>query len=133
MKAQALSVTHRKPTTSHWKRFAVIVAKLGVFNKFLDVAFSQAFWTFIYATPAMDISGASITAQQNATLIMMYLHTVKMVFSKLLKDRRQGVLSLDFMTKMAATTSEEEMENFIKKVTEFRIYCQNYRKSVFYS
>lgn len=64
----------------------------------------------------MDMSGSSITAQQNATLIMMYLHTVKMVFSKLLKDRKQGVLSLDFMTKMAATTSEEEMEEFIKKV-----------------
>lgn len=64
----------------------------------------------------MDMSGASITAQQNATLIMMYLHTVKMVFAKLLKDRKQGVLSLDFMTKMAATTSEEEMEEFIKKV-----------------
>ena len=111
-------MTHRKPTTSHWKRFAITVAKLGVFNKFLDLAFSQAFWTFVFATPAMELSGASITAQQNATLIMMYLHTVRMVFAKLLKDRRQGVLSLDFMTKMAATTSEEEMETFVKTVRQ---------------
>ena len=68
----------------------------------------------------MDLTGATVTAQQNATLIMMYLHTVRMVFAQLLKDRRQGVLSLDFMTKMAATTSDESMENFVKKVGNYR-------------
>ena len=124
LKAQALSVTHRKPTTGHWKRFAAMVAKLGVFNKFIDIALSQAFWTFVYATSAMDITGSTITAQQNATLIIMYLHTVRMVFAKLLEDRRQGVLTLDFMTKMAATTSEADMEKFVKEVSVNQISYQ---------
>ena len=75
----------------------------------------------MFATPAMELSGATVTAQQNATLIMMYLHTVRMVFTKLLKDRKQGVLSLDFMTKMAATTSEESMEEFVKTVRQFTV------------
>ena len=83
----------------------------------MDLAFSQAFWTFVRATSAMDINGSTPTAQQNSTLIMMYLHTVRMVFSKLLEDRRQGVLTLDFMTKMAATTSEAEMEEFVTNVS----------------
>ena len=68
----------------------------------------------------MDISGSTPTAQQNSTLIMMYLHTVRMVFSKLLEDRKHGVLTLEFMTKMAATTSEEDMEAFVKNVSLFK-------------
>ena len=67
----------------------------------------------------MEMTGSTVTAQQNATLTMMYLHTVRMVFTKLMEDRGgKGVLSLDFMTKMAATSSEEQMEQFVKTVSK---------------
>ena len=65
----------------------------------------------------MDITGSTPTAQQNSTLIMMYLHTVRMVFTKLLEDRKQGVLTLEFMTKMAAITTEADMETFVTNVS----------------
>ena len=108
-----MSVTHKKPTTEHWRKFSKSVAKKGVFNQIMDIAFGQAFWAYVRATEAIELYGATITAQQNATLIMMYLHTLRMVFSKLLEDRSDGVLTLAFLQKMASVKTTEEMDKFV--------------------
>ena len=108
-----MSVTHKKPTTEHWRRFSKSVSKLRVFDQIMDVSFTQAFWSYVKATEAMELYGATITAQQNSTLTMMYLHTLRMVFGKLLEDREHGVLTLDFLVKMAAVKSEEDMDKFV--------------------
>ena len=108
-------MTHKKPTNEHWKKFSKSVAKKGAFKNIMDVAFTQALWSYVRATEAIELYGATITAQQNATLIMMYLHTLRMVFSKLLDDQKEGVLSLSFLTKMAAVKTEKEMDDFVDK------------------
>lgn len=110
-----MSVTHKKPTNEHWRRFSKSVAKKGVFKPIMDVAFTQALWTYVRSTEAIELYGATITAQQNATLVMMYLHTLRMVFSKLLDNQKDGVLSLSFLTKMAAIKTEGEMDEFVEK------------------
>lgn len=117
-----MSVTHKKPTTEHWRRFAQSVAKKGVFKPIMNVGFVQAFWSYLRGTEAMELYGATLTAQQNATLTMMYLHSLRMVFAKLLEDRVDGVLTLAFLQKMAAIKTAEDMdkfvdEEFIPKVT----------------
>ena len=110
-----MSVTHKKPTTEHWRRFSKSVAKKKVFVKIMDVAFTQAFWTYVKATEALELYGATVTAQQNSTLTMMYLHSMRVVFSKLLEDRDDGVLTLAFLQKMAAVKTAEEMDKFVEE------------------
>ena len=112
-----MSVTHKKPTTEHWRRFAKSIAKKGVFNQIMDRAFTQSLWTYVRATEAMEIFGSTVTAQQNSTLVMMYLHTLRLVFGKLVKNKDDGVLSLTFLTKMAKVKSDNEMDAFVD--TEF--------------
>ena len=108
-----MSVTHKKPTTEHWRRFAKSIAKKAVFAPFMDKAFTQAFWTYVRGTEAMELFGSTVTAQQNATLVMMFLHTLRLVFGKLIQDKNEGVLSLTFLTKMAAVKSDKEMDTFV--------------------
>ena len=79
----------------------------------MDVGFTQAFWAYVRGTEAMELYGATITAQQNATLTMMYLHSLRMVFAKLLEDRTDGVLTLAFLQKMAAVKTADEMDKFV--------------------
>ena len=83
----------------------------------MDKAFTQAFWTYTRATEAMELYGSTVTAQQNSTLVMMYLHTLRLVFGKLVQNKDDGVLSLTFLTKMAAVKSDEDMDKFVD--TEF--------------
>ena len=113
---KALAVTHRKPTPEHWQLFIEKVLNMKLLDDYIDIAMSQSFWTYVRTTNVMEFNGSSIESQQNSTLIMVYLHVLRMVLGKFLEDTTNGPLSLNFLKELATINEEDKMIEFINQV-----------------
>ena len=113
----ASGVNYVKPSTDHWVKFGVAVAKAKVFEKPINIAFSIAFWTFVRSTPVIDINASMVESKHNSMLIMMYLHALRIIFDRILEDDKKGILSASFAKKLSQIKSESEMDK--EMVTRF--------------
>ena len=91
------------------------VAEAKVFDKWIDIAFSIAFWTFVRSTPVIDINASPIESKHNSMLVMMYLNALRIIFDRILEDDKKGLLSVNFTKKLAAIGSDEEMKVFVQQ------------------
>ena len=96
----ASGVNYIKPTTDHWVKFSAMVAKEKVFERWFDLAFSISFWTFVRTTPVININASPVESKHCSMLIMMYLHALRIIFSRLLEDGKKGILSGKFLIKI---------------------------------
>ena len=86
---------------------------MKILEPWFDIAFTQAIWLFVKTTPVMDLSKSCLEAKENATLVIMFLNVLRLVFDRFLDDLKKGPFSSKFGSKLAKITDDVEMRNFI--------------------
>ena len=80
----------------------------------MELAYSQALWQFISTLALSKVQNSSQQAKENAAMTLVYINALRSTLLMIMSNMKDKLFSIDFVSAMAATKTDEEMKDFVQ-------------------
>ena len=84
-------------------------------GKIVELAYTQALWQFISTLAVSKVQNSSQQAKENAAMTLVYINALRSTLLMIMSNMHDKLFSINFVSAMAATKTDEEMIEFVQK------------------